>query len=303
MVSIEGMTCNSCVRSIEGRISDVDGVVEIKVSLEEKVGRICYSPARVSPEALRDAIDDMGFEASLEDTAVSLTSTTIHVDGMTCNSCVCSIEGRISAFDGVDKISVSLDRKEAVIDFDPRETTAQKLREGIEDMGFDATLPSSFALIDFGSNMQTVTLGVKGMTCNSCVRNIEGTISSRPGVSDIKVSLQGENATITYNPSETNPETLRDAVDDMGFECFIPTPECNRKKASEIVVINIQGMMSDSCVGSIEGTVGEKGGVKIIKVSLADNSGTVEYDPSLVTSSQLVEAIDDMGFEASLQGT
>ncbi|XP_071786662.1 copper-transporting ATPase 1-like isoform X2 [Asterias amurensis] len=301
VINISGMTCKSCVRSIEGQISDMDGVEKIQVSLEEKLGRIHYISSKVSAETLRDAIDDMGFEATLKDTGVSLTSVSIHVEGMTCNSCVRSIEGMISTFDGVNKITVSLDKKEAMIEFDSKKTTSETLRVGIEDMGFDATLPSSFLLVDLSSSStKTVTLGVKGMTCNSCVRNIEGMISTQPGVQVIKVSLEEENATITYTPSQTSPETLRDAIDDMGFECFIPS-ETKRETRFEIVTINIVGMTCNSCVKSIEGEIGQKGGVRLIKVSLANSSGTVEYDPVVVTPSQLVEAIDDMGFEASLQ--
>ncbi|XP_038063092.1 copper-transporting ATPase 1-like isoform X2 [Patiria miniata] len=306
VIGIEGMTCNSCVRSIEGRISDVDGVERIQVSLQDKVGRIRYAPTRISPEALREAIDDMGFETTLKDPASppvgSRASVTIHVEGMTCISCVRSIEGRLSAFDGVHKINVSLEKKEARIEFDPKRTTAEKLREGIEDMGFDATLPTNFVLIDLNSvspPTQTVTLAVKGMTCNSCVRSIEGNISTQRGVHEITVSLQEETATVKYNPSETNPERLREAIDDIGFECYIPQDKPDTRRA----VINIQGMTCNSCVRSIEGKIGEKIGVRSIKVSLAESSGTVEYDPTEVTAGELVEAIDDMGFEASLKET
>ncbi|XP_022091601.1 copper-transporting ATPase 1-like isoform X2 [Acanthaster planci] len=305
VICIKGMTCNSCVRSIEGRMSDMDGVEKIQVSLEEKLGRMRYLPSIVSPETLRSAIDDMGFEATLKDDAVpmagSRVSVTIHVEGMTCSSCVHSIEGRISTFDGVHNISVSLDKKEARVQFDPRRTTAEQLREGIEDMGFDATLPTNFVLIDLNavtSLAQTINLRVKGMTCNSCVKTIEEKISEQHGVREIKVSLREERATVKYNPSETNPDRLREAIDDMGFECFIPAegmPEAGH------VVINIQGMTCNSCVRSIEGKIGEKAGVNSIRVSLAENSGTVEYDPTKVTASELMAAIDDMGFEASLQ--
>lgn len=47
-------------------------------------------------------------------------------------------------------------------------------------MGFDATLPEE---------EKGVTLNVEGMTCQSCVRNIEGNISQKDGIVNIKVGI------------------------------------------------------------------------------------------------------------------
>lgn len=65
VVNIEGMTCNSCVQSIKGLISQKPGVKTISVSLANKNGTVEYDPAVTSPEIIRAAIEDMGFDASL----------------------------------------------------------------------------------------------------------------------------------------------------------------------------------------------------------------------------------------------
>ncbi|XP_072040738.1 copper-transporting ATPase 1-like [Amphiura filiformis] len=311
VVYIEGMTCNSCVRSIEDRISGLDGVTVIKVSLADKLANIRYQTDVTNPTALRDAIDDMGFEASLEKPtpAPEYVTTRIQVEGMTCNSCVRSIEERMSAFVGVHNIKVSLEQKEAMIEFDPLITSPETLRGGIEEIGFEAALPAQFVnvnlLMDSPSMNQkkTVVLKVEGMTCNSCVQSIEGNISDRPGVIAIIVSLHDKNATIKYDSSITNPEELRAAIDDMGFECFLPRTDIMIPPPTNTVVIGIEGMTCNSCVKSIEGRLSDHGGVKSIKVSLEDKNGTIEYYPNRVTAEQLRDAVDDMGFEAALIGT
>ena len=333
IVYIEGMTCNSCVRSIEDRISGVEGVILIKVSLEDKLAQIQYQADRIDPKSLRDAIDDMGFEASLDKPTIipvlsesHIVMTRIHVEGMTCNSCVMSIQDRMSAYVGVQSIMVSLEQKQAVVEFDPLITSPETLRGGIEDMGFDASLDRpQFVATDLNQDspklvavdlkqdspdhQRTVVLGVEGMTCNSCVRSIEGTISDRPGVSAIIVSLQAKNATIKYDSSKTNPEQLQCAIEDMGFECFLPQDSTFNGSGirapstpTKTVTIGIEGMTCNSCVKSIEGVISERAGVKSIKVSLADENGTIEYLPDQVTAEQLRDAIDEMGFEASLTG-
>lgn len=60
------------------------------------------------------------------------------------------------------------------------------------------------------------------MTCNSCVNNIEEVVGVKPGVITIKVSLNEKRADINYDPTKTNPDILRDHIDDMGFEASLP---------------------------------------------------------------------------------
>ena len=47
------------------------------------------------------------------------------------------------------------------------------------------------------------------MTCQSCVKNIEGHVGSQTGVKLIKVSLENEKATVLIDPKLTAPEIIR----------------------------------------------------------------------------------------------
>lgn len=99
-IRIDGMTCQSCVKSIEGTIGDHLGVVNIKVDLKENFGQVEYKTEEITPLELVEAIEDMGFNASLisndndnkNDKKSVVTTCFIHVGGMTCMSCVKSIK-------------------------------------------------------------------------------------------------------------------------------------------------------------------------------------------------------------------
>jgi Cu+-exporting ATPase len=68
---------------------------------------------------------------------------------------------------------------------------------------------------------QTVRLGIKGMTCASCVRRVERALSGVPGVDDATVNLATEEASISSQV--TLPfETLRAAVEKAGYEVRLP---------------------------------------------------------------------------------
>jgi copper chaperone len=68
-----------------------------------------------------------------------METTTIKVDGMSCGGCVKSVTGVLTALDGVAKADVSLEQKQAVVQFDAGKVTRDQLKAVIEDAGFDAS--------------------------------------------------------------------------------------------------------------------------------------------------------------------
>jgi copper chaperone len=75
-----------------------------------------------------------------------METTTIKVDGMSCGGCVKSVTGVLTALDGVAKAEVSLEQKQAVVEFDAAKLTREQLKTVIEDAGFDARLKAQSAL-------------------------------------------------------------------------------------------------------------------------------------------------------------
>ena len=64
-LSIEGMTCASCVAAVEGRLGEMLGVHSVAVSLMEKKGRVVFDASMVAPSQLVDAVRSVGFEAEV----------------------------------------------------------------------------------------------------------------------------------------------------------------------------------------------------------------------------------------------
>ena len=79
-------------------------------------------------------------------------------------------------------IKVSLSDKQAEVKFKPSSLTPQDIANLIDDMGFETAV-----LVGAGKNQKKISLSIKGMTCNSCVQNIEGVIGDRADVVSIKV--------------------------------------------------------------------------------------------------------------------
>ncbi|NXI50789.1 ATP7B ATPase, partial [Chloroceryle aenea] len=357
-VSIVGMSCQSCVQSIEGRISKVKGVVSIKVSLQHNNAVIKYLQAEISPEEICQEIQDMGFDASVAEETLRTAPidlsclreavVKLRVEGMTCQSCVTTIEGNIKKLHGVAKIKVSLGNQEAIIAYYPYIIQPDELKSCISNLGYDCTIKSKpvpmklgaldlerlqnanpkqtpVSLQSFGveplvaetSSRVTVTLRIEGMHCKSCVRNIEGNISDLPGIQSIKVSLEHNRAVVEYSPNVITLSALQRAIESLPpgkFKvCLLDGSEANtgaspppadlREPLQELTctaVIRIDGMTCNSCVQSIEGSISQRQGVHHVAVSLAGRTGTIRYDPAVTNGEELRAAIEDMGFDASV---
>jgi copper chaperone len=63
---------------------------------------------------------------------------TIRVEGMKCNQCSTSVAKALKATDGVEKVEISHEKGEAVIQYDDQKVTEAKLREVINGTGFKA---------------------------------------------------------------------------------------------------------------------------------------------------------------------
>lgn len=59
--------------------------------------------------------------------------TTVNIDGMSCQSCVNSVEKQLGQIDGVIKYDVSLKKNEAVIEYDPKKVDEKKIEEKFKD--------------------------------------------------------------------------------------------------------------------------------------------------------------------------
>ncbi len=68
--------------------------------------------------------------------------------------------------------------------------------------------------------MDTLTVKLQGMSCASCASSIEQAIQSVPGVIDCSVNFGVEQATVKYDPKQTNLEKIQQAVSDAGYSAF-----------------------------------------------------------------------------------
>ena len=67
-----------------------------------------------------------------------MATITLNIDGMTCGGCVKSVIKVLNGLDGVRSATVSLENKNAQVEFDEGKIQIAQLVEAVEDAGFDA---------------------------------------------------------------------------------------------------------------------------------------------------------------------
>jgi Cu+-exporting ATPase len=135
--------------------------------------------------------------------------------------------------------------------------------------------------------MTRVVLPIEGMSCASCVANVEGALRQLPGVREVRVNLATEQATVEYDPSAVDLVALRRAVEEIGYGVRTAT-----------AFLHVTGMSCASCVENVRRALEELPGVVRASVHLSTETARVDYVPGVVTVRDLIAAVRQIGYGA-----
>uniref|UniRef100_A0A672SLJ8 P-type Cu(+) transporter n=1 Tax=Sinocyclocheilus grahami TaxID=75366 RepID=A0A672SLJ8_SINGR len=322
---LTGMHCKSCVVNIQDNISKLPGVSSVVVSLENRQATIQHNPKQASAVELQKSIEALppgDFKAILPASPEPgflqplVSVAEIHIEGMTCGSCVQSIEGMISQKKGVRSALVSLANHQGTFEYDPLVTTSEELRAAVEDMGFDAFLPGNCIsakycpLLTNHTTMETESdaepatntiskcfIQIGGMTCASCVANIERNLKNEHGVHSVLVALMAGKAEVRYSPSIIDPQRVAEFIRELGFTAAV-MEDCDGSDGNLELVV--RGMTCASCVHKIESNLMKQKGILYASVALATNKAHIRHDPEVTGPRDVIRWIENLGFTASL---
>uniref|UniRef100_A0A914HJS8 P-type Cu(+) transporter n=1 Tax=Globodera rostochiensis TaxID=31243 RepID=A0A914HJS8_GLORO len=150
---------------------------------------------------------------------------TLSVDGMTCSSCVATVEKQIGVLPGVHSISVVLMFLKANVVYDDSVITATEIAQAIDDLGFPCHVLDDSA----NNNEKLFLLLIGGMSCSSCVRRIESHALALRGVESCAVSLHTSVATVEYSSALIGLRDIIDRIQSLGYSAELASHD-NRVK-------------------------------------------------------------------------
>jgi Cu+-exporting ATPase len=138
IVSIEGMSCSSCVSKIEDKIGSLKGVCSCYVNLITQKGEIVYDSSLISEEEIIEQIINLGFESS------SLTNQVKHQEGRlmlhieSLNSP--EVNSVLSNIQGI--IDFSIDERKKIVDIQFKEnlTCARHIIDKLKELSIECSI-------------------------------------------------------------------------------------------------------------------------------------------------------------------
>jgi copper ion binding protein len=140
------ISCGHCKQSIEGAVSQLDGVSSVEVEIEPRRVNLAYDARQWTSNRSRPPSKKWATRSptrsDMTDIAQRADATdvlTFEVDGMTCASCASRIERVLGRQEGVEAASVNLAGRSATVRA-VEGADAASLTEAVRSIGYDLTL-------------------------------------------------------------------------------------------------------------------------------------------------------------------
>ncbi|QRV72823.1 copper(2+) exporting ATPase [Ceratobasidium sp. AG-Ba] len=260
---------------------------------------------------------------------------TLIVPQIHCGSCKTFLQSLISPVSGIRDLCIDIDRRVLSFSTDSSDTEDEKLIGNVEYLlsqaGYmvagekagetssyssssteeqrakhlehcaacrdDAVLESIIVAQDPAPLTLNTEVAIEGMTCAS----ITNALQELPGIISVDVKLMLNSASIIHDGNVVSASDIANEIESIGFGASVTTsiPVQSEAPLSRETVFGVVGMTCSSCSGPLNKAVSALNGVERTTVSLVSNSMTVRYNPDQITLEEIVETIQDCGFEVS----
>ncbi|KAL8716566.1 MAG: hypothetical protein Q9225_006115 [Loekoesia sp. 1 TL-2023] len=265
---VEGMTCASCESAVKGAFKNLEGAGSVEAYFNLSRAIVEHDAQKLSPESVRETIEDTGFDAEVLSTehpktihdeplgdiggsaGSQLSITTLKVEGMTCGACESGIRGGFKDVPGLTTMSISFLTGRADFEHDPSILPPKSIVEIIEDRGFDATIVETKASLpnesderpfelsgDQTASLRSVQLKILGLSSTSSAASLEESFRSLPGIQSATVNFSTSTSSrtnITYNPLVTNLRAVVEAVENLGHNALIADVDDNNAQLESL---------------------------------------------------------------------
>ncbi|KAI8637793.1 E1-E2 ATPase-domain-containing protein [Parasitella parasitica] len=244
---ISGMTCASCVRTIERGLVKLPGVdpSSVQVNLLTHSGTFSVYGDMLDEQMIIKAVKDMGYVASkvvfISNTPPEsgpIGTTAVYraemiITGMYCANCIVKVHSSLVKLHGIrsKSIQVHLESGRTSFEYTGKLITRQRIYQAILQLGFSAESIKIAKVSDDqtdndaasvssrrSSRFVNTHLVVTGMTCSSCVANIERTIIKLAGVVSCQVNLLAKSAVIKHDPIVVGARSLAQMIEQIGYK-------------------------------------------------------------------------------------
>lgn len=136
-LTVTGMTCASCARSVERNVGKIEGVNYSNVNLATEKLSVEFDENKTSINEIKETIQKAGYGVA-DEKDKNFREVILSLKGMTCASCAMAVERVIGKLDGVDEVSVNLATEKAKVLYDTSKTGISDIKNAVLKAGFEA---------------------------------------------------------------------------------------------------------------------------------------------------------------------
>lgn len=133
-LTIDGMMCQHCVRTVTKTLESLSGVTAVHVDLDSKSATVASSSV-IPADDFKKVITTAGYTLLSEKEEESTMKTTLKIEGMMCQHCQKHVQEALSAMNGVTAVSVDLDGGKADVEAS-RDIPTEEFAKVIADAGY-----------------------------------------------------------------------------------------------------------------------------------------------------------------------
>ena len=138
-------------------------------------------------------------------TSAEVLRIVLPIQGMTCASCVSTVQGALGKVPGVEDVAVNLATETASVAYAPREQSGADMTKAVSEVGY-------------GTAVDSAVLSVPGLSDASAAQSVESRLSRVEGVLSVSANPAAEQVTVRFIPGVVSPADMRQAVADAGYE-------------------------------------------------------------------------------------
>lgn len=138
-LSVQGMSCASCVGRVERGLASVEGLDDVGVNLATESAQFTAAPEKIAAAVAK--LEDLGYPARTQ-------TVTLNIQSMSCASCVGRVDRALAAVPGVLSVSVNLAAETATVIYAEGAVTVQELIKASTDIGYPASIAEAGATQD-----------------------------------------------------------------------------------------------------------------------------------------------------------
>jgi Cu+-exporting ATPase len=191
---------------------------------------------------------------------------TIGVYGMTCGHCQKRVADAISSLEGVESVEVNLEAEHATISFNPQKLSLEDIKKAIQKAGYSTEKDE--------------------ITEEEAKESLANANEEASKIAD--TSLQEPEQS-----SQVCPLVMQECIPTEKETSSIPVQKTGLKE----ITLGVSGMTCSACALNIEKVLKKKEGVDSVAVNLELGRAKVSFEPSLISSGEIEEAIESIGYK------